>query len=143
MCRFRILGRAAREEARSQQDFERAVELVERALAATPSGPYFLGREFSTADVVFTPYVERMNASLYYYKGYNLRANPGFAAWFDALESRETYRGTQSDFHTHVHDLPPQMGGCYENGTAEQQVCKARVDYGPWDDQLPDVGFPV
>ena len=22
----------------------------------------------------------------------------------------QAYRGTQSDFHTHVHDLPPQMG---------------------------------
>jgi glutathione S-transferase len=31
------------------------------------------------------------------------------------MESRPTYRGTQSDFHTHVHDLPPQMGGCYQN----------------------------
>jgi glutathione S-transferase len=85
---------------------------VETALASTP-GPYFLD-PFSTADVVFTPYVERMNASLYYYKGYSLREeNPRFSAWFDAMETRPTYRGTQSDFHTHAHDLPPQMGGCY------------------------------
>jgi hypothetical protein len=35
-----------------------------RPLQATPGG-YFL-EEFSTADAVFTPYVERMNASLYY-----------------------------------------------------------------------------
>jgi glutathione S-transferase len=54
-------------------------------------------------------------------------------AWFDAMESRETYLGTQSDFHTHVHDLPPQMGGCYENGSAEQKLAKARVDEGPWE----------
>jgi hypothetical protein len=33
----------------------------------------------------------------------------GFIPRFDAMESRETYRGTQSDFHTHVHDLPPQV----------------------------------
>ena len=26
------------------------------------------------------------------------------------MEGLETYRGTQSDFHTHAHDLPPQMG---------------------------------
>jgi glutathione S-transferase len=112
-------------------------------MASTP-GPYFL-EEFSTADVVFLPYVERMNASLYYYKGYSLRSNPGFAAWFDAMESRETtYRGTQSDFHTHVHDLPPQMGGCYENGSALQQICKQKVDYGPWGPtcDVPEVGFP-
>ena len=29
--------------------------------------------------------------------------------WFDALETREAYRGMQSDFHTHAHDLPPQV----------------------------------
>jgi hypothetical protein len=40
--------------------------LVEQALAATP-GDFFL-EAFSTADVVFTPYIERMNASLFYYK---------------------------------------------------------------------------
>lgn len=99
--------------------------------------------EFSIVDVVFTPYVERMNASLYYYKGYTLRdpeANPNLSRWFDAMESRETYRGTQSDFHTHCHDLPPQMGGCYENGQTLQQQNKHRVDYGPWDG-IPDVGF--
>ena len=106
------------QEKKNRQQFIEAVALVEEALAATP-GAYFL-EEFSTADVIFTPYVERMNASLYYYKGYSLREeNPRFSAWFEAMETRSTYRGTQSDFHTHVHDLPPQMGGCYSNGSPE------------------------
>jgi glutathione S-transferase len=96
---------------------------------------------FSTADVVFTPYVERMNASLYYYKGYSMREeNPRLAAWFDGLESRPTYRGTQSDFHTHVHDLPPQMGGCYENGEPAARANQQQVDNGPWFG-LPDVAY--
>jgi glutathione S-transferase len=83
-----------------------------------------------------------MNASLYYYKGYSLREdNPRLSAWFDAMESRTTYRGTQSDFHTHVHDLPPQMGGCYENDTPEAQRNQQRVDQGPWLG-LPDVTYP-
>ncbi len=93
-------------------------------------------------DVIFTPYVERMNASLYYYKGYSLREkNPRLADWFAAMESRPTYLGTQSDFHTHVHDLPPQMGGCWENGEPQMLINKARVDSGPWDG-LPDATFP-
>ena len=54
------------EEKRARKEFERAVEIVEGALSQTP-GPYFL-EEFSTADCVFTPYVERMSASLWYYK---------------------------------------------------------------------------
>ena len=133
-------ARSAQQDQRSRDQFTQVVAMVEETLAATP-GPYFL-EEFGTADVIFTPYVERMNASLYYYKGYSLREeNPHFSAWFDAMESRPTYRGTQSDFHTHAHDLPPQMGGCYENGEPQMQRNKARVDNGPWF-ELPDVTYP-
>jgi len=129
-----------REEQRNHESFTGIVARVEEALGRTP-GPYFL-EEFSTADVIFTPYVERMNASLYYYKGYSLREeNPRLNAWFAAMESRSTYRGTQSDFHTHAHDLPPQMGGCWENGQPQMLLNKARVDQGPWSG-LPDVTYP-
>ena len=128
------------QEKKNRQQFVEAVALVEEALAATP-GAYFL-EDFSTADIIFTPYVERMNASLYYYKGYSLREeNPGFAAWFNAMETRSTYRGTQSDFHTHVHDLPPQMGGCYSNGEPQALANQEKVDRGDWF-ELPDVGYP-
>lgn len=85
---------------------------VEKALEKT-AGPYLL-EEFGTSDIIFAPYVERMNASLFYYKGFDLRKeHPKLGEWFDAMETRECYRGTQSDFSTHSHDLPPQMGGCY------------------------------
>lgn len=125
---------------RAGEQFVGVVQRVEQALAATP-GPFFLP-EFSTADVVFVPYVERMNASLYYYKGYSLREeNPRLKGWFDGLESRSTYRGTQSDFHTHVHDLPPQMGGCYENDLPQTRRNQTQVDCGPWFG-LPDVAYP-
>ena len=128
------------QEKKNRQQFIETVGMVEDALASTP-GAYFLA-EFSTADVIFTPYVERMNASLYYYKGYSLREeNPYLSAWFDAMETRPTYRGTQSDFHTHVHDLPPQMGGCYSNGTPEALANQEKVDRGDWF-ELPDVGYP-
>ncbi|MEM8673944.1 MAG: glutathione S-transferase family protein [Cyanobacteria bacterium P01_G01_bin.67] len=128
------------QEKTNRQQFLEAVAMVEEALAKTPGG-YFLS-EFSTADVIFTPYVERMNASLYYYKGYSLREeNPYLSAWFDAMETRSTYRGTQSDFHTHVHDLPPQMGGCYSNGEPQALANQARVDQGDWF-KLPDVTYP-
>ncbi|MEO0455268.1 MAG: glutathione S-transferase family protein [Cyanobacteria bacterium P01_A01_bin.114] len=131
--------RSPRQEQANREQFQSVVANVEEALERT-SGAYFLAK-FGTADVIFTPYVERMNASLYYYKGYSLREdNPRFAAWFDAMESRPTYRGTQSDFHTHAHDLPPQMGGCYENGEPQTQLNKARVDQGPWFG-LPDVTY--
>jgi glutathione S-transferase len=131
---------SAEQEQRNREQFITMVAKVEEALGRTP-GPYFLDT-FGIADVIFTPYVERMNASLYYYKGYSLREeNPRLSAWFTAMESRPTYRGTQSDFHTHVHDLPPQMGGCWENGDPQALLNQARVDYGPWFG-LPDVTYP-
>jgi glutathione S-transferase len=133
-------ARSAAADQRAGEQFVGIVQRVEQALASTP-GPFFLP-EFSTGDVVFVPYVERMNASLYYYKGYSLREeNPRLGAWFDGLESRATYRGTQSDFHTHVHDLPPQMGGCYENDLPQTKRNQAQVDLGPWFG-LPDVAYP-
>jgi len=131
----------SREERAKQQVLQTVCE-VEKALASTP-GPFFLD-EFSTADVIFTPYIERMGASLFYYKGYTLRdarSNPNIAAWFDALEARETYLGTQSDYHTHCHDLPPQMGGCYENAERQQQQNMRLVDQGPWS-EIPDTNVP-
>ena len=124
----------------NRRQFVETVAIIEEALASTP-GAYFL-EQFSTADVIFTPYVERMNASLYYYKGYSLREeNPYLSAWFDAMETRPTYRGTQSDFHTHVHDLPPQMGGCYSNGEPQALKNQEKVDRGNWF-ELPDVTYP-
>ncbi len=129
-----------KQEQGNKEQFVKVVAMVEKALADTP-GPYFL-EEFGTVDVIFTPYVERMNASLYYYKGYSLREeNEGLRGWFEAMETRSTYRGTQSDFHTHVHDLPPQMGGCYENGEEKTKINQMRVDNGPWMG-LPDVSYP-
>ncbi|MBD2427465.1 glutathione S-transferase family protein [Phormidium sp. FACHB-1136] len=132
-------SRSAQEDQRAAQQFQGVMDRVEAALASTP-GPYFLA-DFGTVDLVFTPYVERMNASLFYYKGYSMReVNPRFAAWCDAMETRPTYRGTQSDFHTHVHDLPPQMGGCYSNDLPQTRQNQQRVDHGPWFG-LPDVGY--
>ncbi|MEH2387833.1 MAG: glutathione S-transferase family protein [Nostoc sp.] len=137
-----LCSRAAscQQEQRNREQFIGVVARVESALGCTPS-PYFLDK-FGIVDVIFTPYLERMNASLYYYKGYSLRSeNPHLRAWFAAMESRPTYCGTQSDFHTHVHDLPPQMGGCWENGETQMLLNKARVDNGPWFG-LPDVTYP-
>ena len=84
-----------------------------------------------SSDVIFIPYLERMNASLAYYKGFNLRKeHPAINKWFTALESLEVYRGTQGDFHTHAHDLPPQMGGCWFNTNPIQKQFLNSIDSG-------------
>ena len=131
-CQWLCYPHSPRGDDTAAHQFRRVAEAMEQALLAR-GGPFLLGSELSTADVVFVPYVERMNASLAYYKGYALRQrHPAIHRWFLALERRSTYLGTQSDFHTHAHDLPPQMGGCYANGTPEQQLLAARIDQGPW-----------
>jgi glutathione S-transferase len=124
-------GEAGLASAPAERHFEKMADLVEGALAVHP-GPWFLER-FSSVDVIFTPYLERMGASLTYYKGYGLRqAHPAIDRWFTALEERPTYLGTQSDFHTHAHDLPPQMGSCLASGTESQRACARLIDQGPW-----------
>ena len=84
-----------------------------------PGGPFFLGREVTLVDCFFAPFLERMAASLPYFKGLRVRANdayPNLERWFRAMEARPSYRHIQSDFYTHVHDLPPQVlatEGCH------------------------------
>ncbi|MCT0226238.1 glutathione S-transferase family protein [Synechococcus sp. CS-1328] len=130
-------SRSIEQESRRRDGYRRAAKDMETALQQT-QGPFFLDG-FSTADLVFVPYLERMAASLLYYKAYALRQeHPAIDRWFQALEQRATYLGTQSDSHTHAHDLPPQMGGCYPSGTTEQQAIARRIDQGPWPVQLPD-----
>jgi len=124
------------EEARNRDEFVKVATVVDDILRGDTSSPFFLDK-FSVVDCVFVPYLERMSASLFYYKGFTLRdatTFPGIARWFDGLEQLPEYRGTQSDFHTHVHDLPPQMGGCYEPPVqSKKQVTNKRlVDEGPW-----------
>lgn len=133
-------ARSSKQEESNRKQFLDVTDKVETALSETP-GAYFLDN-FSVVDVLFTPFLERMNASLFYYKGYSLREeNPHLKQWFTGMEARSTYRGTQSDFHTHVHDLPPQMGGCYANDEPQTKINQTRVDCGPWMG-LPDVGYP-
>ena len=82
-------------------------------------------------DIIFIPYMERMNASLAYYKGFNLRSTyPYINKWLTIFEGTSAYRGTQGDFHTHSHDLPPQMGGCYKESNDQQIAFSKLIDTG-------------
>ena len=121
-------GLSPKDDRRAMEQFRRIAQQFEQALQQSP-GPFLDPAAPGTADLVFVPYVERMNASLAYYKGYRLRhEHPAIDAWFQALEQLATYRGTQSDHHTHAHDLPPQMGGCWSNNSDAARAMAARID---------------
>ena len=95
-------------------------------------GPYFLGEEFSLVDCVFTPFLERMAASLPYFKGFEVRCDryPGLLRWYEAMDGRESYRGLKSDYYTHCQDLPPQIGACHSLPSATPFA--AEIDGGAW-----------
>lgn len=64
--------------------FESVLKRVEAAFESS-GGPYFFGSEFSIVDIQFAPFLERMAASLLYYKAFNMRNNPSFPRleqWF-------------------------------------------------------------
>ena len=117
--------------------FEESISRFDEILSRSESG--FVDPEVSysgeigpgTGDIIFIPYMERMNASLIYYKGFNLRSNYRYVNnWLTQFEGESAYRGTQGDFHTHSHDLPPQMGGCYKETNKEQIAFSESIDTG-------------
>jgi glutathione S-transferase len=94
---------------------------VEMELNLVRDGDFFMGENVSIVDFMFAPFLERICASLLYYKGFQIRMPPGRGSefpsinkWFDAMETLESYRVTKSDFYTHNWDLPPQLGGCVQ-----------------------------
>eukprot|EP00596_Hydrurales_sp_CCMP1899_P004116 CAMPEP_0119039994 /NCGR_PEP_ID=MMETSP1177-20130426/9779_1 /TAXON_ID=2985 /ORGANISM="Ochromonas sp, Strain CCMP1899" /LENGTH=464 /DNA_ID=CAMNT_0007004597 /DNA_START=243 /DNA_END=1634 /DNA_ORIENTATION=+ len=104
---------------------------VDRELGVA-AGPYFLGTEMSLVDVMFTPFLERMAASLPYYKGFIVRDKkyPNLLRWFEAMDERSSYQGIKSDYYSHCQDLPPQIGGC--QFLAESEPFKKEIDGGSW-----------
>ena len=117
--------------------FEESISKFDEILKSSKSG--FIDPSVSNTDdiepgvgdIIFIPYMERMNASLTYYKGFNLRSNYCYIdKWLTLFEGTSTYRGTQGDFHTHSHDLPPQMGGCYKESNEKQITFSELIDTG-------------
>ena len=118
----------------ARSNFVAELGRVDAALAST-SGAYFLGEELSLVDLLFCSFLERAEASLLYYKGFRVRdgdAFPAVAAWFDAMETRATFRASQSDYYTHAMDLPPQLGGCSAEGSGEALAAREALDGGEW-----------
>lgn len=114
-----------------QQDMHDRLAEVDAQLALA-GGPYFLGAELSLVDCVFAPFLERMAASLPYYKGFLVRDEryPHLLKWYEAMDGRPAYRGIKSDYYTHCHDLPPQVGKCYAAAAAAPYA--AEIDGGAW-----------
>lgn len=103
----------------AMKGFIQCMDKVDAALLAT-SGPFFLGSDYPMMiDLIFVSHIERMLASVAYWKGLQIRGSgkwKGIDAWFDAFDQRESYLGFKSDFYTNVMDIPPQYGPGYDGG---------------------------
>ena len=117
------------------RQMDSVLQEVDDALASN-DGPYFLGRMFSLVDIMFAPFLERMAASLPYFKGFESRSNkyPHLLKWYEAMDKRPAYQGIKSDYYTHCHDLPPQIGGCVSTPTSKKY--SQEIDGGCWDLQV-------
>jgi glutathione S-transferase len=115
-------------------EMDKVLREVDAALKAS-GGPYFMGSDFTLVDVMFAPFLERMAASLPYYKGFESRSDkyPHLLTWYETMDTREAYRGVKSDYYTHVHDLPPQIGGCQPFGGSDYKRYQKEVDSLAWD----------
>lgn len=108
---------------RSKESFINVLKQVESELEAA-DGDFFLGENMSLVDCMFAPFLERMAASLIFFKGFQIRVAkgekteyPAINRWFDAMETKESYTLTKGCFYSHCWDLPPQLGGCvFEDG---------------------------
>ena len=90
-------------------------------------GPWFFD-EFdhpTMIDFIYVSHVERMLASLAFWKGVNLRDPKynfrGLVRWLEAFEKREAYLAFKSDYYTHVMDIPPQYGPGYDGGFEKER----------------------
>ncbi|WP_250123457.1 glutathione S-transferase family protein [Chroococcidiopsis sp. CCMEE 29] len=81
-----------------QTTFEVKLDELEQALGQYP-GPYFLST-FSLVDIMYSPHLDCLAASLPVYRGYSVKGNPRFPrinAWFAALAERPAYHRVKSD----------------------------------------------
>ncbi|CAD7956321.1 unnamed protein product [Amoebophrya sp. A120] len=92
-------------------------------------------KTFSISDCVLLPWLERINSQLFYYKGFDLRAEfPVIAAWFASMEKRSSYLMSKGDFFTHTHAIPHRIRPCFFDewtvGRTELQNCWQAVECG-------------
>mmetsp|Transcript_28528 Transcript_28528/g.37323 ORF Transcript_28528/g.37323 Transcript_28528/m.37323 type:complete len:522 (-) Transcript_28528:303-1868(-) len=141
---FRWLTSPLRDESQRIQ-FNAVMDRVNSALKES-SGPYFLGEQLTIVDIMYTPFLERMAASLPYFKALEVRNNPQWPAveaWFQAMDSRPSYQGIKSDYYTHCHDLPPQIGGCFSVEAAKPYAAEIDGTDGSWNLPLREGIEPV
>ena len=77
------------------QSSKEDIAFIERALEAKSKGPYFLGEQFSLADIAILPVTDRNRYTLPEFFGFDFLAEaPRLAALISAAETRSSFRDT-------------------------------------------------
>jgi len=99
---------------KARDDFLDKLTQVDHALGST-SGPWFLDSSASPSvvDIQYISHMERIIASVLYWKGMEIRGTgqyPNLDKWLDAFEERQSYTATKSDSYTLCMGIPSQNG---------------------------------
>ena len=71
------------------------IAYIERALAAKSAGPFFLGEQFSYADIAMLPFIDRFRYTLLAHRGVDILANaPRLSALIAAADQRPSFKAT-------------------------------------------------
>lgn len=118
----KLTGGDKEEMSSSMKGFLDCLQKVDTELSST-SGPWFFDSSHPMMmDFIYISHIERMLASISYWKGFNIRdcgRYPALDAWLDAFDQRESYLAFKSDFYTNVKDIPPQYGPPYHGDRDE------------------------
>mmetsp|Transcript_12411 Transcript_12411/g.35267 ORF Transcript_12411/g.35267 Transcript_12411/m.35267 type:complete len:102 (+) Transcript_12411:205-510(+) len=66
-------------------------------MAPESEGPFFLGDDFTMADIALAPWWQRMCSVLRAYRKFDPSAIPRLQAWFEAVEARPSFHRTVVD----------------------------------------------
>lgn len=84
-----------------QTAFEAKLNALEQALSQY-SGSYFVS-SFSLVDIIYSPHLDRLAATLPVFQGYQIKGNEHFPllnTWFEAINQRPAYHRVNSDSTT-------------------------------------------
>lgn len=109
----------ARDEDQRQQARQALIEGLtefEAAMAPEAEGPFFLGDDFSMADIALVPWWQRMVSVLRAYRKFDPSVHPRLQAWHEAVQARPSVRRTAVDPERLIED---HVGCADLRGTSE------------------------
>jgi glutathione S-transferase len=104
---------------RLREEFLQTMDALEQAIAASPSAPFLSVLESGNSqgpglvDCAIAPFLERIEYSIPFWKGIEIRRNPRWPRleeWYQEIEKRPSY--LKANAYSTVMNLPPQIGRC-------------------------------